>query len=284
MTPSPKNRCLTGTPAAASRRELPSCRPCAPARATPGPRQPRHPALAGGARPARSNSRCQSSSIERNIPTPFASAGNPSYAAAGGISARPPSRYSSSLGYTNPAPSLAASAAPCLTRRDRQLRLPAVGRRMFLTRENRVSPTGTTETLRTRRYSSDSSRTLFSSTWPSLMPAHRTIWRSPNAHPCPGAEPGQDRRRVAVVEEGAATSVGGVHRHVQRREALEPDALPVSFGEVGQGEEVAPQERVAVVVVVDVQRSSQPLGRPRMKQNSQWLLQVRMPPGTGRPA
>ncbi len=52
----------------------------------------------------------------------------------------------------------------------------------------------------------------------------------------------------------AQLGVGGVDRDVERAEALLREALPIMLFEVGEGNEVAEEEAVAVVVVFDVER------------------------------
>ena len=71
-------------------------------------------------------------------------------------------------------------------------------------------------------------------------------------------EPLHHRQQLAAhpwpAEQGVAQlRVGGVHRDVERREALGLDARELRFLEIGEGDVVAVQEREPEVVVLDVQ-------------------------------
>jgi len=58
----------------------------------------------------------------------------------------------------------------------------------------------------------------------------------------------------------AHVDVGGVHRDVQRRQALADDALEAAAAEAGQRDVVAVEEAEAVVLVLHVDRLAHPLG------------------------
>ena len=79
-----------------------------------------------------------------------------------------------------------------------------------------------------------------------------------DAHVGQAAQLRHDLRGARVAQQAAAQRrVGGVDRDVQRAEALLDDALPVVLFEVGQGDEAAVEEAVAVVVVLDVEAGPQ---------------------------
>ena len=82
---------------------------------------------------------------------------------------------------------------------------------------------------------------------------HLGVKRDP---PLPeGAQLGDDLGRIGVAQQPAAhRRVGGVHRHVQRREAVLDDPLLVPGLQVREGREIAVAERQAVVVIADVER------------------------------
>ena len=70
-----------------------------------------------------------------------------------------------------------------------------------------------------------------------------------------------DIRRGGVPQQPAAhLRLGGMHGDVEGGEVLLADLLPVRGGEVGQGDEVRRQERVAEVVVLDIERAAHPGG------------------------
>ena len=75
-------------------------------------------------------------------------------------------------------------------------------------------------------------------------------------------QPAQARCPPAVAQHGRPhLGVGGVDRHVQRRQALGHDPLEVGLGEPGQRREVPVEERQAVVVVPLVEAAPQALGQ-----------------------
>ena len=63
---------------------------------------------------------------------------------------------------------------------------------------------------------------------------------------------------MSIVQQLAPhTDLGRMDRHVQRRQPLVADASPVGLAQVGQRQEIAPHERIAIVVVEDVQARPQ---------------------------
>ena len=60
---------------------------------------------------------------------------------------------------------------------------------------------------------------------------------------------------------GPQLGVGAVDRDEEGPEALGEDALGIQLGESGEGGEVAVQEREPVVVVLEVEAASHPLGQ-----------------------
>ena len=58
------------------------------------------------------------------------------------------------------------------------------------------------------------------------------------------------------------SEVGGVNGDVEGTEALLGQAIPVVFGEVGQSDEIAEQEGIAIVVVLNVEGAPHPRRHP----------------------
>ena len=100
----------------------------------------------------------------------------------------------------------------------------------------------------------------------------------------------QDLGRGGIPEQVAAhRGIGGVDRHVERREPELDDPLDVLRLEIGERGEVAVAEREPVVVVPDVQHVAQPVGQAvdeaevatvgaatdagRLERDAQWLTQ-----------
>ena len=68
----------------------------------------------------------------------------------------------------------------------------------------------------------------------------------------------QDGGRMPMIEQLASdTVIGRVDRNIERRQALIADARPVGSFEIREREEVAPEERIPVVVVEDIQARTQ---------------------------
>ena len=93
---------------------------------------------------------------------------------------------------------------------------------------------------------------------PSLMPGQTTswvwVWMPMSPRRCNWSSMLGMR---GLPSSAGAAPVGGVHGDVEGREALLVDALPVALLEVGQGDEAAVKEGVAVVVVLDVEGRAQ---------------------------
>jgi len=67
-----------------------------------------------------------------------------------------------------------------------------------------------------------------------------------------------DVRRGGVAQQRSPHGgVAGVNGHIQRAQMLLVDALPIRFGEVRQGHIGGGQERVAIVIVAQVERAAQ---------------------------
>ncbi len=67
-------------------------------------------------------------------------------------------------------------------------------------------------------------------------------------------EPVQNIARLRIAQAPRPhIRLGGVHGNVQRREMLLGNAVPIARGEIGQRDKVPVEERVAVIVVLDVQ-------------------------------
>ena len=80
----------------------------------------------------------------------------------------------------------------------------------------------------------------------------------PDPPPCEPRDLRHYVGRLRIAQQPTAHSrVRGVHRDVQRREAILDDPLHVPRLEVGQGGEVAVAERQPIVVVADVERPPQ---------------------------
>src|SRR5262245_5440286 len=58
----------------------------------------------------------------------------------------------------------------------------------------------------------------------------------------------------AVYHLAPQFGIGDMHRDIERTETLLFQALPVFFFQVGQCDKIAKEERVAIIVVLDVER------------------------------
>ena len=90
-----------------------------------------------------------------------------------------------------------------------------------------------------------------------------------HADPAQPLQVGQDIGRVAQ-DARPHGRVGGVDRDVERAQALLLDAPPVVLAQVGERDEVAEQERVAVVVILDVERAAQ--ARRHLLDEAEWAV------------
>jgi len=74
---------------------------------------------------------------------------------------------------------------------------------------------------------------------------------------CQPAQLFQHVRRFRIAQTlSARLQIGGVHRHIQRRQALFRQAIPVLLRQIRERDVVAEEKRIAVVVVLDVQRAA----------------------------
>ena len=90
-------------------------------------------------------------------------------------------------------------------------------------------------------------------------------------------EPAQARRAAPVAQQARAhLGIGRVDAHVERAQLLGDHPLEIGLGEAGERREVSVEKREPVVVVLQVQAlAASPSGSWWMKQNGQWLSQVR---------
>src|SRR5262249_54711951 len=59
--------------------------------------------------------------------------------------------------------------------------------------------------------------------------------------------------------------IGGMHRDIERRQLLLVESLPVLLLQVRQGDKVAEEERVAIVIILDIQRSAHTMRQPWLR-------------------
>src|SRR5689334_17997336 len=66
----------------------------------------------------------------------------------------------------------------------------------------------------------------------------------------------------------AQIRLGRMHRDVERRQLLLIESLPIKFFQIGQCDKIAKEERVAIVVILDIERGTHTMCQPWLRRKT----------------